>query len=55
MSIKQNTIKNDNIHHLSQMGWTSHFQTQLEHFSNNGFIPTRMVGVRKNSFRKRNR
>ena len=51
MSIKQDTNKNDNIHHLSQMGWTSHFQTQLEHFSNDGFIPARVVGVRKNSFR----
>ncbi len=54
MSIKQNTHKNDNIHHLSQMGWTSHFQTQLEHFSNDAFIPARVVGVRKNSFRTSN-
>jgi ribosome biogenesis GTPase / thiamine phosphate phosphatase len=54
MSIKQDTNKNDNIHHLLQMGWTSHFQTQLEQFSNNTFIPARVVGVRKNSFRTSN-
>lgn len=50
MRIKQDTNKTDN-HHLSQMGWTSHFQTQLEHFFNKDFIPARVVGVRKNSFR----
>ncbi len=54
MNIKQDTNKNDNIHHLSQMGWTSHFQTQLEQFPDNGFIPVRVVGVRKNSFRTSN-
>ena len=54
MSIKQDTNKNDNIDHLSQMGWTSHFQTQWEQFSNDGFIPARVVGVRKNSFRTSN-
>jgi ribosome biogenesis GTPase len=54
MSIKQNTYINDNIHHLSQMGWTSHFQRQLEPFSNEGLIPARVVGVRKNSFRTSN-
>jgi len=54
MNIKQDTNKNDNIHNLSQMGWTSHFQTQLEHFSNDGFISARVVGVRKNSFRTSN-
>ena len=54
MSIKQDTHKNDNIHRLLQMGWTSHFQTQLEHFSNDSFIPARVVGVRKNSFRTSN-
>ena len=36
------------------MGWNSHFQTQLEHFSNDGFIPARVIGVRKNSFRTSN-
>lgn len=51
MNIKEDTNKNDNFHHLSQMGWNSHFQTQLEHVSNNGFTPARVVGVRKNSFR----
>jgi ribosome biogenesis GTPase len=33
------------------MGWTSHFQTQLERFSDSGLIPARVVGVGKNSFR----
>ena len=54
MRIKQNTNKNDSIHLLLRMGWTSHFQTQLEHFSNEGSIPARVVGVRKNSFRTSN-
>ena len=54
MRIKQNTNINDSIHHLLRMGWTSHFQTQLEHFSNGGSIPARVVGVRKNSFRTSN-
>ena len=54
MSIKPCTNKNGNIHHLSQMGWTSHFQAQLEQFSDRGFIPARVVGVRKNSFRTSN-
>ncbi|HKI50423.1 MAG TPA: ribosome small subunit-dependent GTPase A [Desulfobacteria bacterium] len=54
MSIKQNTYKNHNIHHLIKMGWTSHFQAQLKHFSNEGLIPARVVGVRKNSFRTSN-
>ncbi len=50
MIIKQDTNKNDNIHPLSRMGWTSHFQKQLEHFSSDRFTPARVVGVRKNSF-----
>ena len=54
MYIKQDTTDDDNNHHLSQMGWTSHFQRQLEHLSNDGFIPARVVGVRKNSFRTSN-
>lgn len=48
MSIKQYTNIND--HHLSHLGWTSHFQAQLEQFSNEGLIPARVIGVRKNSF-----
>ena len=51
MSIEQDTNKGDTIHHLSRMGWTSHFQTQLEHVSNDGLISARVVEVRKNSFR----
>ncbi|MCF8129827.1 MAG: ribosome small subunit-dependent GTPase A [Deltaproteobacteria bacterium] len=54
MSIKQNTYKNHNLHHLSRMGWTPHFQAQLKHFSNEGPVPARVVGVRKNSFRTSN-
>jgi ribosome biogenesis GTPase / thiamine phosphate phosphatase len=54
MNIKQDTNKNDNIHHLSQMGWTSHFQTQIENFNNDGLIPARVVGVSKNIFRTSN-
>jgi len=50
MSIQQDTNKTDNTHHLLQMGWTSHFQTQMEQFSDDGLIPARVVGVRKNSF-----
>lgn len=48
MSIKQYTNIND--HNLSQLGWTSHFQTQREQFYGEGLIPARVIGVRKNSF-----
>lgn len=51
MSIKIYTNNNDNTHQLSQMGWTSHFQTQLDQFPDDGFIPARVVGVGKNRFR----
>ena len=51
MSIKQDKNINDNISHLSRLGWSPHFQTQLEPFPNDGLIPARVVGVRKNSFR----
>ena len=51
MSIEHDTHNNDNRHHLLQMGWTSHFQTQLDRFSDSGVIPARVVGVGKNSFR----
>ena len=54
MSIKQDSNRNDHIYHLSQMGWTSHFQEQLKHLPPNGLIPARVVGVRKNSFRTSN-
>ncbi len=36
------------------MGWDTHFQAQLEHFSSDSLIPARVVGVRKNSFRTSN-
>jgi ribosome biogenesis GTPase len=45
---------NENNQYLLQMGWTSHFQTQLENFCNDKFIPARVVGVRKNNFRVSN-
>jgi len=50
MSIKQEPDRNSDRHHLLQMGWTSHFQRQLEPLPNDGAIPARVVGVRKNSF-----
>jgi ribosome biogenesis GTPase len=54
MNIERNINKNENIHFLSPMGWTSHFQAQLGRFSGDGLIPARVVGVRKNSFRTSN-
>ena len=54
MSIKHDKNINDGIHQLSKLGWTPHFQTQLEQFSDSAYIPARVVGVRKNSFRTSN-
>ena len=51
MSIEENTYKNKTMHHLSQMGWTSFFQAQLEPVASDGVMPARVVGVSKNSFR----
>jgi ribosome biogenesis GTPase len=54
MITKQHTDRiktNDVTKYLLQMGWTSHFQAQLENFYNDEFIPARVVGVRKNNFR----
>jgi len=48
------TYTNDATQHLLQMGWTSHFQTQLKNFCSDEFIPARVVGVRKNGFRVSN-
>ncbi|WP_022669078.1 ribosome small subunit-dependent GTPase A [Desulfospira joergensenii] len=47
-TIDTNPSENHNL--LSQLGWTSHFQNQMEPFSDKGLIPARVVGVRKNSF-----
>ncbi len=49
---KQNIdrICTSNTQHLLQMGWTSHFQTQLVNYCNDEVILARVVGVRKNSF-----
>lgn len=54
MNVKQIINNKASVKHLLQMGWSSHFQTQLEQFSNDGFILARVVGVRKNSFRTSN-
>jgi ribosome biogenesis GTPase len=53
MSTKQdmNRINTNNNQHLLKMGWSSYFQEQLKRFCNNQFIPARVIGVRKNSFR----
>ena len=45
---------NDTTQSLKLMGWTSHFQTQLQGFCSDDFIPARVVGVRKNAFRIQN-
>lgn len=57
MALKMNTtiytekISPNHTHqHLLQMGWTSHFQEQLENGCNDERIPARVVGVRKNTF-----
>lgn len=51
MSINQSANENASMRHLFGLGWTPHFQAQLEHVSNECFTPARVVGVRKNSFR----
>jgi ribosome biogenesis GTPase len=43
--------KKETSQQLSKMGWTSHFQTQLQGYYNDDFIPARVVGVNKNTFR----
>ncbi len=40
--------------HLSQMGWTSHFQAQLADRGSNEWLPARVIGVSKNAFRVSN-
>ena len=39
------------MRHLLGLGWTSHFQAQLELVSNHEFTPARVIGVSKDSFR----
>ena len=54
MITKQDTdskYPNATTRHLSQIGWTAHFQMQLEKVNNDESIPARVVGVRKNNFR----
>ncbi len=52
MHTKQHIDSNltSNTQHLSPLGWTSHFQTQLDNFHETELIPARVVGVRRNSF-----
>ena len=57
MTIKQHPDRlsaNDTTRHLSQMGWTSHFQNQLKNLGNEAFIPARVIGASKNRFRVSN-
>lgn len=51
MSSEQKSPESDNIQHLRQMGWTSHFQRQLDPLAGDGLAPARVVGVSKNRFR----
>lgn len=51
MSISQIANNSASTRYLLRMGWTPHFQAQLEQVSDQGFTPARVVGVRKNSFR----
>ena len=51
MNSEQNAYKNDNRDPLSRMGWTSHFQGQLDDLAGKGLVPARVVGVSKNRFR----
>lgn len=43
--------QDDTPQELLQMGWTSYFQTQLPGYGSDAFIPARVVGVSKNTFR----
>lgn len=46
------TQDNDTINHaLSHLGWTPYFQAQYDHFSSDGLVPARVVGVNRNYFR----
>jgi len=54
MTAKQHTdskYAGGTTRHLSQMGWTSHFQAQLANHGSNDWFPARVIGVRKNAFR----
>jgi ribosome biogenesis GTPase len=41
---------NDTNRHLTQLGWTSHFQIQLQNDHKDNVVPARVIGVRKNYF-----
>ncbi|MCG6910072.1 MAG: ribosome small subunit-dependent GTPase A [Deltaproteobacteria bacterium] len=47
-------IATSNNQHLLQLGWTSHFEAQLGNVRRDEFIPARVVGVMKNTFRINN-
>ncbi len=45
-----NEDKNDTDKHLKQMGWTPHFQSQLDEISQLKTSPARVIGVSRKSF-----
>jgi len=47
------TYRNGNSH-LRHLGWSHHFQTEWESVGQDGWIPARVVGVRKNTFQVSN-
>ena len=53
--IKEQSTKkiynNNSSQDIIKMGWTPHFQSQIENNSNDKFFPARVIGVRKNNFR----
>lgn len=51
MISNQNANKNESVGHLLGLGWTPHFQAQLEHVSSHELTPARVIGVSKNLFR----
>jgi len=45
------TTQSKDTTHLSRLGWTSFFQAQLKSRNTRGYIPARVVGVRRNNLR----
>ncbi|HCY88225.1 MAG TPA: ribosome small subunit-dependent GTPase A [Desulfobacteraceae bacterium] len=50
MNIDKKADKTETNNPLSQLGWNTHFQAQMERFPGQDLIPARVIGVRKNSF-----
>ena len=50
MSNRNLSQQDNNFKHLSHLGWSSCFQTQLETLDNKSLIPARVTGVRKRYF-----